>query len=99
MLKVVENPNTKKEVLSVDFGKVEVGTSKTLTFQLFNDGNSWVTDIKVTFSDPKVQILDLPTELSPYESRPFKLVWKPSMELKKALKGTLEISAVEEFRP
>jgi len=99
-MKLFKDRSGKEEIKSIDFGEVEVGTTKTITIYLKNDSsNSIIKDIVVKI-DPKrndLRIIQAPSELKNNEAKPIVIEWKPSLKLRSPLNAKLIINAKEVF--
>lgn len=80
---------------TIDLGIVSVGESKIFEFFLHNNSEFRNIDIKVSVENDEVDILSVPEKLNADEKSVFKIKWTPSLEVKKGLKTTVKITAME----
>lgn len=87
-------------VTKISFGKVEAGTSKTVTVYLENDSDAVLTNLEyIVPSLPPTEVLKVegPVTVQPHEIVPITITWKPSLSFKKALSVSLEIRGEEVY--
>jgi len=83
----------------VDFGLVEVLSTKQVELTLWNDSEGEVTDIVVTISNKEVSIVKQPSFLLPDGKEALVLSWTPTLEVKRGLKTTVSVQGTEIYRP
>ena len=85
----------KKEVDAVDFGIVEVGSTKKLEYFLHNDDETYIDKIEIKLADQyqiqEVTVSSYSKELKVGETLPFTLAWSPTLKIKEGLKLKLDV--------
>lgn len=83
--------NEVPELSDLNFGRVEVGETKTLTYWLYNDSKAYVESIKVALSKvasyEEVKIVSYPKELKAKGKASIVLSWTPTLDIEAGLKG------------
>ena len=88
----------KVELKEINFDLVEVGTTKTLNYFIYNDEDAEISDIKVSTDSKEVAIIS-PKILGPFETDKIDFSWTPSLEVKKGLKTKFTIEATQIWKP
>ena len=88
----------KKVITEIDFGLVEVGTTKSLNYFIYNEEDCEVSDIKVLTDNKEVSIV-APKILGPFETDKIDFSWTPSLDIKKGLKTKFTIEATQIWKP
>lgn len=97
-MKLFSDSLLKTEVSTLDFGIVEAGESKTVSYYLLNDTGTEVIDLEYKVSNKEITILSSPRELAKDKSGEIKLLWKSNLNVKAGLKATLDIKGSEIWR-
>lgn len=82
-----------KEIKLVEFGMVEVGTSRTVEVLVLNDTEARLRNM--IFKCEGVEVLEAPVSLEPNDSGVVKLKWTPSLNIKKGLRAELKVEGLE----
>lgn len=88
----IYDSNFKNEIIELDFGNVNVGESKTLSFILFNENNS---NASIELSAERVTLSQTKAVLGPHAKLTIAANWIPSLSLKESLKTKILISGGE----
>ena len=83
----------KIETDTVDFGEVDIGTTKVMLLYIENATSALLRDIVIKIDDNSVKLVELPKEVQPNTIEPFKVSWTP--KLKKGLKTKIYGEAYE----
>ena len=97
-MKFFDDPELKKSIQSVNFGKVKVGTSEEKIIYILNDSDAILTNLVYEFpSLPATEVLKIegPVTIQPKKVGKLLLTWKPSANFKKALKVDIDITGDE----
>jgi len=87
-----EDKSCKKKIEKIiDFGVVEVGNKKEISFYIKNDGIYSIHEFKLIVDYKEITIHGTPPVLQPNKPVEITIVWKPLLSRKEALKT--EISA------
>ena len=93
-MKLLDRENN--EVQNIDFGIVEVGTTKTVEYQLLNDEGTFVDLIEIKLADvpeaKEVTLSRYQAELGKDNQASFTLTWTPTLEIKKGLQLDVKVS-------
>jgi len=92
-MKILQNNN---KISFIDFGIVEVGKSKEVTVIVENDSTAYLENL--VFKCEDVKVLEAPIRLDPNASGVVKLLWVPSISLKKPLKAELKVEGIEVYK-
>ncbi len=81
----------------IDLGIVDVGTSKTYEFKLFNDNGTFVDKINIWFDvqTDELEILEQPRELKNNEMGIVKIRFTPNLKIKAGLKTKIFVKVRE----
>lgn len=91
--------NEKEQIVdSVDFGVVEAGKKKTVTYTLKNETIADVVDLKIKATNREVEISDVPDKIDAKETTKIKFSWTPNRNVKKGLKTVVVISGTELYK-
>jgi len=99
-MKIYDDPELKKLIQTIHFGKVEAGSSKTITLYLLNDSKAVLTNLVYEFpSLPSSETLEVhgPITIQSGKQGELILTWKPSVNFKRALVLDLLIRAEEVY--
>jgi len=97
-MKIFTDKDLKKEIKTINFGKVKVGEKKEITVWLYNDSKGILTNLVFEFFGPalppseKIEIIEAPITIQPGKAEPLTLRWKPSPQFKKALEVGLRVT-------
>ena len=97
-MKVLYN---EKEVSILNLGEVRIGESKTYNYTLENDSVWNVRDIELSLVDidgkpvTEITFTESPTTMKGNTRSTLQFSWTPSIEIKRGLKTTLQIKAIE----
>lgn len=84
------------EVDNIDFGMVEVGTSKTVEYQLYNEEDVFIDMINIGVEDTiersDITISEYTKELSANSKNIIAFTWTPSLNIKKGLQLKISLS-------
>lgn len=97
-MKIWADREKKIPLSRIHFGKVEVGSEKTLTVYLENDTKAILSNLQYNFSSlPSTEVLEVhgPSIIQSGTIEPLILKWKPSPSFKKALTVDLLIKGEE----
>jgi hypothetical protein len=94
-MKLFSDVGLKKEITILDFGIVDAGESKTVSYYLYNDTGTKIVDLNLKVNNGEVYIADYPKDLEKNAVAEIKLTWKSSLNIKAGLKATLDIKAAE----
>jgi len=98
-MKLFESADLKKQLKNIYLGEVEAGQQKELKVYMLNDGESAFKELKYSFPKlPKTELLEIidpPVFIDPHQAKALVIKWKPSLNFKKALELTLEITGKE----
>ena len=83
----------KIEIDTLDFGEVDIGTTKVIPLYIENATSALLKDISIEIDDSTVKLVELPKEVQPNTIEPFKVSWTP--KLKRGLKTKIRGSAYE----
>ena len=83
-----------KEVSEINFGIVQVGTTKSLDIEVKNNGNAILFDIVYNIPHPDVEIKSSPSKLGPNESGTISLKYTPAEDREEGLRIKLNIKGV-----
>jgi len=89
-MKMYKDKDLKEEIKFIHFGKVEAGSSKTITIWLEHTNKTAIfTNLKFKFPSlpktEKLEVVDAPITLQPKSKAPLTLKWSPSKSFKQAL--------------
>jgi hypothetical protein len=99
-MKIFEDPEMKNQIQSVNFGKVEAGTTKEVTVYLYNDSDGMLTNLLYSFPTlPISEVLKVegPVTIQSKQAGKLSLTWKPSTNFRKALKVDIAIEGQEVY--
>jgi len=96
-MKIFKDPDLKKEIKAINFGKVKVGQSKEVTVWLLNDSKGILTNLAFEFSGPlppseKIEVVKAPVTIQPGKAEPLTLRWKPSAKFEQALEIGIRVT-------
>ena len=97
-MKIFADKELKKEIKTINFGKVKVGESKEVTVWLYNDSKGILTNLAFEFfgstlpPTEKIEIVEAPVTIQPGKAEPLTLRWKPSSKFEKALEVGLRVT-------
>ena len=83
-----------KEVSEINFGIVQVGTTKSLDIEVKNMGDAILFDIAYSIPHPDVEIKSSPSKLGPSESGTISLKYTPAEDREEGLRIKLNIKGV-----
>lgn len=86
-VKFYEDKTCTRELKSLDFGIVEVGDIKEISFYILNDGIYSIHEFKLIIdSKEKLQTSVIPSVLQPNKPVKITITWSPSLKRKEPLK-------------
>ena len=88
-----------QEILKLDLGTLEAGQSKEYSYVVYNDTFAHVVELEISTTNEEVKVINVPDSLSPQQKATFNIVWKSSIDVKKALETILKIQAKELYKP
>jgi len=97
-MKIFADKELKKEIKTINFGKVKVGGNKEVTVWLYNDSKGILTNLVFEFFGPplppteRIEIVEAPVTIQPGKAEPLTLKWKPSSKFEKALEVALRVT-------
>ena len=84
-----------KEVDKIDFGIVDVGTTKKVSYTIKNDEGTYIDNIKVELDDivekKEISIADYQTSLGKDGTANLTIAWTPTLEVKRKLELSFKI--------
>ena len=86
------------EITSLDLGIVKAGEKQEYSYILYNETPRKVIDINITIEDSEVEVVNTPKQLNGEEKKEIKIVWSPSLKIKKGLKSLIKITATELYQ-
>lgn len=92
-MKLLDSEN--KEIKELDFGNVEIDSSKTLVCFLENNSEADLEQIKVKVSNEEVAVSLTSTFLPPNQKTKVEFTWKPSLKERKGLKTDVSVEATQ----
>jgi len=100
-MKLYSDNKCKTLVESINFGTVEASNEKELVIYIKNDSESVLENLAYEFPSlpdtEKLEILNAPKTMQPGAIESMKIRWQPSLNFKKALNVSLEISGNEVY--
>ena len=89
-MKMYKDQDLKEEIKFIHFGKVEAGSSKTVTVWLQHTNKTAIlTNLKFKFPSlpktEKLEVVNAPITIQPKAKAPLTLKWSPSKSFKQAL--------------
>jgi hypothetical protein len=97
-MKIFKDNDLKNEIIDLDLGIVEAGTSEKFTFYVYNDQLPALINLEFIISSPEVKIISSPKELKYKESGELIIEYSPLVTLKQGLKTNIEISGFELYK-
>jgi len=101
-MKLFNDSELKHEITentSISFGEVEVGLKKDITIYIYNDTDGELENIELDIpKNNDVTIIEKPEKINKHSHSPVTLRWKPSLDLRQALKTEITIAAKEIYR-
>lgn len=94
-MKIYKDRTLRTEVGGIDFGVVEAGESKTITYFLLNDTGTRVINLEIAASNKEILVGEYPKNLDKGAVVELKLTWKSSLNVKAGLKAVLDIKGAE----
>jgi hypothetical protein len=98
-MKIYKDESITEEVVELDFGRVEVGEEKIVSYWLYNDSTAVIEQININLekitSQEEVEILEYPKELRPFAKAEIKAKWSPSLKIKAGLKVKVKVSGLQ----
>jgi len=93
-MRISKDPKYLVETNTIDFGIVEVGTTKEVTLYLHNDSDAVIRNLKYAIGNKKVELVNPPERIVPRGVEALRFRWSPTL-LKQPLKTTIEITGEE----
>lgn len=99
-MKIFADKELKTEVVTIDFGIVEAGSSKEITLHLYNETKAVLSNLEFVFPpilpEPgRLTLVKMPKTIQPGKSAELVLKWSPSMNFKQALEVPIVIKGDE----
>ena len=79
---------------SISFGRVNIGTSKEITVYILNESINNIDKLKFIPQNKEVTVSYAPRRIGKKDSAPVKLVWTPSLKIKKGLNVEVRVEGV-----
>lgn len=98
-MKIYKDEELKDIAFELDFGRVEVGEEKIVSYWIYNDESCILERMSLEMenitSKEEVEILEMPKELRPFQKAELKVKWSPSLKIKAGLAVQAKINALK----
>ena len=94
-MQIFSDPELTNQIIDLDLGIVDAGTSKNFVFYLHNETDAQLVDIVIKCNHPEVSVVRSPTTLEAKGSAAFEVTWSPEVTVKQGLHTEVSLSAHE----
>jgi len=95
-MKLYANKELTEEIMSIDFGEVELGSSKTVEIYAQNDSDHLLKELKFNVGE-NVEILESPKSILKQSTEIIKLKWTPNVALTRSLNVIIKVTGKEVY--
>lgn len=99
-MRVFKDKDLKYEIQTIDFERVEAGSTKELVLYLYNDSSAILEDLEFIVSGDKfLKIVKSPKRIAPFGVEELRIAWSPPLDLKRGLKAEIFIKGIGLYPP